>query len=227
MDRAPPPWVRDGVRAAWHEARAYFGTAWRLTRAPAHFMNAWLRGEADAMNPLAMLATGAALVAASHQLAGAIVGIAHPDGIVDAVLSALGPYVLYIATGILCHLVIAPGGTRDVRLVDTIAAALLVGAGPAALAEAIGWLVVCAIWPFAPSEAVVAIMLGVAFTVFCFTLASALGGLHHGAWWRIALAFGVAFSVTGVVFGVLDPPGNYGLHWVIDLHGPVFLRLGM
>ena len=227
MERAAPPWVRDGARAAWHEARAYVATAWRLTRAPADFMDAWLRGQADAMNPLAMLATGAALVAASHQLAGAIVGIEHPDGIVDAVLSALGPYALYVAIGVLCHLVLAPAGKRDVRVLDTIAAALFAGAGPAALAEAVGWLVVCAIWPFAPSLVVIAVMMGVAFSVFCFTLASALGGMHHAPWWRIALAFGVAFSATGLVFGLLDPPGNYGLHWVLDPHGPVFLRLGM
>jgi hypothetical protein len=227
MDRAPPPWVRDGARAAWHEARAYLGTAWQLTRAPASFMDAWLRGQANAMNPLAMLATGAALVAAAHQLAGAIVKIEHPDGIIDAVLSALGPYALYIAIGVLCHLVLAPRGNRDVRVLDTIAAALLVGAGPAALAEAIGWLVVCVIWPIAPSKAVVEIMLGGAFSVFCFTLASALGGLHHSTWWRIMLAFAVAFSATGVVFGVLDPPGNYGLHWVIDPYHRPFLRLGM
>ena len=225
--RAPPPWVRDGARAAWHEVRAYLETAWRFTRAPASFMAAWLRGDVDAMNPLAMLATGAALVAATHQVAGAIVGIDHPDGIVEAVLSALGPYALYVAIGILCHLVIAPGGTRNVRVLDTIAAALLAGAGPAALAEAIGWLVICAIWPFAPSQIVIAVMVGVAFSVFCFTLATALGGLHHASWWRILLAFAVAFPATGLVFGVLDPPGNYGLHWVLDVHDGVALRLGM
>jgi hypothetical protein len=225
--RAPPPWVRDGATAAWHELRAYLGTAWRFTRSPSAFMNAWLEGKADAMNPLAMLATGAALVAASHQLAGAIVGIDHPDGIIEAVLSALGPYALYIAIGILCHLVLAPGGKREVHLLDTIATALFAGAGPAALAEAIGWLAICAIWPFAPSPHAVAVMLGVAFSVFCFTLATALGGLHRPSWWRILVAFAVAFPATGLVFGVLDPPGNYGLHWVLDVHDGVALRLGM
>jgi hypothetical protein len=226
-DRAPPPWVRDGLRAAWHEARAYLGTAARFTRAPAAFMDAWWRGDMDAMNPLAMLTTGAALVGAAHQLAGAIVGIDHPDGILDAVLSALGPYALYVAIGVLCHLVLAPGGRRDVRVLDTIATALIAGAGPAALAEAAGWIATCAIWPFAPSPVVVAVMLGIAFSIFCFTLATALGGLHHPAWWRILLAFAVSFSATGLVFGVVAPPGNYGLHWVIDPHGPTFLRLGM
>ena len=215
------------MHAAWHEVRAYLGTAARFTRTPSAFMDAWWRGEADAMNPLAMLATGAALVGAAHQLAGAIVGIAHPDGIVDALLSALGPYALYVAIGVLCHLVLAPGGRRDVRMLDTVATALIAGAGPAALAEATGWLATCAIWPFAKSDIVVEVMLGVAFSIFCFTLATALGGLHRPPWWRITVAFAVSFSATGLVFGVLAPPGNYGLHWVIDPHGPVILRLGL
>ncbi|HEX4452698.1 MAG TPA: hypothetical protein VH143_17600 [Kofleriaceae bacterium] len=226
-ERAPPPWVRDGVRAAWHEARGYLATTWQMMRAPARFMDSWRAGRADAMNPLAMLATGAALVAAAHQVAGAIVGIDHPDGIGDAVLSALGPYAHYVAIGLLCHLVLAPRGTRDVHVLDTIAAALFAGAGPAALAEALGWLVMCAIWPFVQSLWVVAVVFAIAFSVFCFSLAGALGGLHRPTWWRIMLAFAVAFPATGLVFGVLEPPGNYGLHWIVKLDGGPPISLGM
>jgi hypothetical protein len=226
-ERAPPTWVRDGVRAAWHEAHGYLATTWQMVHAPARFMDDWRAGRADAMNPLAMLATGAALVAAAHQLAGAIVGIDHPDGIGDAVLSALGPYAHYVAIGLLCHLVLAPGGKRDVRVLDTIAAALFAGAGPAALTEALGWLVLCAIWPFVQSPWITAVMFAIAFSVFCFSLASALGGLHRPTWWRILLAFAVAFPATGLVFGVLEPPGNYGLHWIVKIHGGPPVSLGM
>ncbi|HEY1550263.1 MAG TPA: hypothetical protein VGG28_20690 [Kofleriaceae bacterium] len=226
-ERAPPAWLRDGVRAAWHEARADLATPWQMTRAPARFMDAWRAGRAEALNPLAMLATGAALVAAAHQLAGAVVGIEHPDGIGDAVLSALGPYAHYVAIGVLCHLVLAPRRTRDVRLLDTVAAALFAGAGPAALAEALGWLLICAIWPFVHAPWVGDVMLTIAFSVFCFSLASALGGLHRPTWWRIVLAFALAFPATGLVFGVLEPPGNYGLHWVVRLHDSPPVTLGM
>jgi len=224
---APPPWLRDGTRAAWHEIRGYLGTAWAFTRAPHRFIDAWVTGRQAAMNPLAMLATGAAIGAAMHQLAGAVVGIEHPDGLIDAMLSALGPYAHYVVIGLICHLVIAPGSPRHAGVLSSVATALFAGAGPAALAEALGWLVICAIWPFAPSEIAIAVMLGVAFSVFCFTLSTALGALHQTGAWRNILAFAIAFPATGLVFGTLRPPGNYGLHWVLDLRDGVQLGLGM
>lgn len=228
VEHAPPPWLRDGVRATWHEAKTYLATAWAFKRGPARFADAWVRGaRTAAMNPLAMLATGAALTAATHQLAGAVVGIDHPDGIVDAILSALGPYAHYIAIGLLCHLVLAPGGKRGVRVLDTIAIALYAGAGTAAIAEALGWLAVSALWPLWPSPIGVAITLGVAFSAFCYVFASALGGLHKSSWGRVLLAFAIAYPVTGLVFGVLQPPGNYGMHWVLDVRGGFALSLGV
>jgi hypothetical protein len=131
-----------------------------------------------------------------------------------------------VSLGILCHLVVA-GRRSDVRLSDSIATALYAGAGPAALAESLGWLVMCALHPFVTSQIAVGVMLGVAFSVFCFTLAMALGALHRPPWWRMFLAFAIAFPLTGLVFGTLNPPGNYGLHWVLDVRGRFFLGLGM
>ncbi|HET9988045.1 MAG TPA: hypothetical protein VFQ65_05990, partial [Kofleriaceae bacterium] len=138
-----------------------------------------------------------------------------------------GPYAHYIAIGILCHLAIAINGRdRTVKLTDTVAMALYAGAGPAALAETIGWLLLCALMPLGHAEALRSAMLGLAFTVFCFVLATALGGLHRPAAWRVAFAFAIAFPITGLVFGYLDPPGSYGLHWVMRL-SPFYLGLGM
>ena len=62
--------------------------------------------------------------------------------------------------------------------------------------------------------------------MFCFVLATALGALHRPSPWRIGLAFTFAFPITGLVFGYLDPPGSYGLHWVMRL-SPFYLGLGM
>lgn len=226
--RAAPPWLRDGAAAAWHEVRAYGATTWAMASTPAAFAASWWAGTRAAMNPLAMLATGAALVAGVRQLAMAVLDQPRPDGLLAGIASALGPYALYVATGVLCHLVLAPRPRRPgVGLTDTVAMALYAGAGPAALAEAIGWLVLSGLALLGVDVVPVAlpVMLGVAFTVFCYVLASAFGGLHHPSVWRIVLAFGVAFPVTGLVFGYLDPPGNYGLHWVLSLDGG--LRLGL
>jgi hypothetical protein len=226
-ERAAPSWLRDGLRIALTELRSYLMTALRFTRAPHRFMDDWWHGRAVSMNPLAMLATGATIVAASHQLAGAVLGIDRPGALLDAVLSALGPYVHYVSLGMLCHLVLAARGRGDVRLSDSIATALYAGAGPAALAEALGWLAMSALHPFMTSQVAAGVMLGGAFSVFCLTLAMALGGLHRAPWWKMLAAFAIAFPLSGLVFGTLHPPGNYGLHWVLDVRGRFFLGLGM
>ena len=226
-ERSPPPWLRDGIRTAWNEARSYLTTTRAFTRSPHAFMDAWWRGQASAMNPLAMLATGATIVGAAHALAGAVVGIDHPDSLAAAVLSAAGPYAHYLAIGVLVHLILKPLGRREATLSDSVATALYAGAGPAAFAEALGWVVMCGVWPIAPSPLAIAVMLGVAFSVFCFTLASALGGLHRAPWWAMLLAYAMAFPATGLVFGILRPAGNYGLHWVLDIRNGLSLSLGM
>ena len=225
--RAAPSWLGDGLAATAREAGAYLATSWALARRPYTFMASWWTGREKAMNPLAMLATGAALVAGARQLAAAALGIETADSVWSAALSALGPYVHYVAIGLLVHGVLHVLCRRPVRAVDSIAAALYAGAGPAAIAETLGWLAMAAIAPLGVADSALPIMLGAAFSVFSMVFATALSGLHRPPWWAMTLAFAVAFPVTGVVFGVLDPPGNYGLHWVIHFRGGFFLGLGL
>jgi hypothetical protein len=226
-DRAPPAWFRDGLASSWREVKSYFATVWAFVRRPAAFIDLWWQGRQAAMNPIAMLATGAAIVAATRQLAGAVVGIAHPESLADAALSALGPYLHYVVLGLVMHVLLLPFARRKVTSMDSVAAVLFAGAGPAALAEGLGWLVMCAIWPFTRSTAALAVMLGVAFSVATTMIATALGSLHRTKSWQMTLAILIAFTTTGLVFGYLAPPGNFGLHWVINLHSGRPLGLGM
>jgi hypothetical protein len=226
-ERAAPSWLGDGIAATVREGGAYLATSWALARRPFTFMAEWWSGRRKAMNPLAMLATGAAIVAGARQLAAAALGIDTADSVWSAVLSALGPYVHYVAIGLLVHGVLHVLVPSSVRAVDSIAAALYAGAGPAALAEAIGWLIMAALAPLGVTDIALPIMLGAAFSVFCVVFATALAGMHRPPWWAMMLAFVVAFPVTGLVFGVLDPPGNYGLHWVIHFRDGFFLGLGL
>jgi hypothetical protein len=225
-ERAPPRWLHDGLEGARHELAAYATTTWQLLRRPYPFIDEWWRGQRTAINPLAMLATSATITGAAHQIAGAVLGVDHPETMLGAVLSALGPYLHYVMLGVLCHLALRRFQTRDARLADSVAVALFAGAGPAALAEAVGWLVLCALRPWV-SPQLIGAMLGVAFSVYCLTLATSLAGLHRPPWWAMLIAFGVSFPLSGLVFGMLEPPGNYGMHWVLDVRGGVSLGLGL
>lgn len=225
--RGAPAWLRDGFGAMWHEVRSYLDTTWALVRRPSKFATEWFEGTRTAMNPLAMLATGATLVAATRQLGATVLDLPHPDSLITAIASALGPYAHYVLLGLLFHLTMVPfARDRSIRVTDTVALSLYAGAGPAAVAESLGWLVLSALESLGHRQLMVGVMLGVAFSVFCFVLATALGALHRPSPWRIGLAFALAFPITGLVFGYLDPPGSYGLHWVMHI-SPFFLGLGM
>jgi hypothetical protein len=45
--------------------------------------------------------------------------------------------------------------------------------------------------------------------------ARALSGLHEQPARRTALALLLALAITALAFGLLDPPGNYGGHFII------------
>jgi len=225
--RRSPPWVRDAARAFAHELHTYVATAIAFTRRPGRFAVSWWRGEAIALNPVGMLATAAAFLGGTRQLAYALLGVDGPDGLLEAIASSLGPFAHYLLVGLLCHLVFAPLAARKATVLDSVAMALFAGAGPAAIAEIAAWIVVVAASPWLSPDVTMAIAVSIAFSVFCFALASSLAAIHDARWWHVLLAFAVAFPITGLVFGVLDPPGNYGMHWVLRLGHGGGLGLGM
>lgn len=214
-------WLTDGIATARHEVKAYLSTSWGMLSNPRRFAAEWYSDQRTVLNPLAMLATGATLVTACRTLAAAILDIPHPDSLLATVASALGPYAHYLLIGFICHFLIGHRGT----LTDSLAMSLFAGAGPAAIAEAVAWLALCALAPLGEQGLFRAIALGLAFSIFSYTLASSLGGLHQAPGWRVAL-FSLSFPLTGLIFGYLDPPGSYGLHWVMRL-SPFGIGLGL
>jgi hypothetical protein len=95
---------------------------------------------------------------------------------------------------------------------------LYAGGGPAAAAETVAWLLAIGVHPLIPAgrePLVLGISIGLAFSVFCLALAASLGTIHRASWWHILVAYVAALTVTGVVFGELRPPGQYGMHWVV------------
>ncbi|HEY0253976.1 MAG TPA: hypothetical protein VGC41_20740 [Kofleriaceae bacterium] len=215
-------WFSDGLHTAWHEIRAYLGTSWAMLRNPRRFADEWFDDRRAALNPLAMLATGATIVTACRTLGMTVLGIPHPDSLVTTILSALGPYAHYLLLGFICHFLVRGRGT----LTDSIAMSLFAGAGPAALAESVSWLILCALSQLGGEQNLYrAIALGLAFSVFSYALSASLGGLHKVPGWRIAL-FSLSFPLSGLIFGYLQPPGSYGLHWMMRLD-PFQIGLGL
>lgn len=226
-ERAAPRWIHAAVSAAWRELRGYAGTTWAMIRRPGEFSVGWWRGQIEAPNPLAMLATGAALTAASRQAAAAVFGIERADTLLVAVLSALGPYVHYVLIGLLCHGPLRLLGKRKARLGDTIAMALYAGAGPAAIAEAAMWLLLIVAGHWLDADVLLPVALGVAFSAFTMALAANIGAMHDARVWMVCVAYAVAFPGSGLLFGLIQPSGQFGLHWVIGVRGGPPIGLGM
>jgi hypothetical protein len=222
MDAPPrsPDWVRDFARAAAADARAYLRTVRAFTFAASQSARKWETGELAAMNPLGVLASAAVVVGPVRQLALAVLGLPGADGLVAAVLSSLGPFVYYVVLGAIVHAMLRLLSPGRPRVTDSIAMSLYAGGGPAAAAEVLVWVVAIAVHPLIPrgTEAVVlGVSLGLAFSVFCVALATALATIHRAAWWQVTLAYVAALTLTGVFFGEVGPPGQYGMHWVVKV----------
>ncbi len=219
-------WLGESVRLTLREARSFARGFAGITFRPARFASAWVRGEASAMNPLGYFATSAAIVAVCNKIASALGSRPRTDGLAVDLLDAIGPYLHYVALGLLCHLLLrARGSRRTIR--GSVALALFVGGGPLALVTIInlGGTVYAHLAfgkvNFDTDEMMTPAVLVLAVIVFgsrlaaMFLFARALSGFHGvRTGWALA-ALVTALLVTGLAFGVLDPPGNYGGHFII------------
>jgi hypothetical protein len=227
-----PDWIVDGLRQVAGELKLYARTSLEFTLHPRRFAGEWASGARHALNPMGFLATTLGV------LGPALVGlgrITHEDDAPSSfradVLGTITPFAFYLLLGTIEHAILRLFGSRR-RLRDSWAMALYAGGGPSTTST----LVVCAL------AAVVALAGGpthinsfvgvspamwllIASAVgaqlfFLTSLALSLWGLHqpHGIrLWHVLLATVGALVASAILFGVLDPPGKFGIHLVVRL----------
>jgi hypothetical protein len=233
---AGPPetrWLRDSLRATQDELALFAITAAAVTARPAQFGATWARGERRALNPLAFMATAAALVTVTVTLASRLAPLGRPSSSLwGEALDSLGPYVYYVALGLVCHPVLRLWGSRH-ALAGSVAISLYAGGGPGTLATLVDLGLYLFIQrhfgkvsfsgPELLSPAVLSVgLFAMVVRVGSFVaFARALAGLHGLKTRGPLVALLVALVATGLVFGLLDPPGHYGMHIALGVldHG--------
>jgi hypothetical protein len=73
VPEAQPRWLREAWNGFVHEWRSYFVTALRMTCSPRAFMREWATVQTTALNPLACLANGLAIIGTAQILVATIV----------------------------------------------------------------------------------------------------------------------------------------------------------
>ena len=223
-DEGGPDWVREALRQARDEVRSFLRTAWEFSVRPVTFARQWLSGERHALNPLGFLATAFAVVTAVDALALHVThGSEEQASLTTQALASLLPFAYYLLLGVLQHGVLRLFGSRR-PLRDSCAMALYAGGGPATAVHILMRLIGVARELTGAGTSslghalVVAGVVG-SFTLFCTNMGFALGALHHAFGIRfhhVVLANVVALVVSGLAFGLFDPPGHYGLHFVLQ-----------
>lgn len=234
MHGEAPDWVKDGIRQFLDEVRSFLRTARDITVRPFRFAQEWSTGQRHALNPLGFLATAFAVAGPANALFARAVRLPdEPSSLVHDALAALTPFAYYILLGALQHGVLRLCGSKR-PLRDSCAMALYAGGGPATLAHLFTLATVYFVWRSSgtlvvknvhqPYALVVMIGAGLSFGLFVTTLSTAQAGLHARdgiGRLHLLIANVVALLASGFLFAALDPPGSFGLHFVLGpSHGP-------
>lgn len=232
---AAPDWVHDSYLAALRELRLFAATAAHFILHPQRSAELWGRGALRALNPLGFLATSMMAVGVARAVGLSALGMSTGDSLAEQLLTSVGPFLHYAALGLICHLVLRALSERRRRATDSLGITLYAAGGPGAAAELLVWTLVLLGSTFAFAgpgtlRMIAWLGLGVALGAFCNALGGGLGVLHRSKWWHMLLAFAAALVGTGLFFGAVDPPGQYGIHWVLtlfDAQGAFRVRLGL
>ncbi len=228
-------WVRDAIARSVDEGRAFVATAWAFTSRPGRFAIDWTSGRSGALNPLGMLATGAAVLSAARALLELALGRgANPQGLLEAVRDAVAPFLHYMVLGILAHAVLRAIARSRRRLTDSLAMALFAGGGPGVASTVVVYVVGAVLWIAAGKPDVIhAGLLGslpawaarpllyvayAAYALFLATLLWSLRALHGAAAWQAALALALAVFVVGIAFGLKPADVTFGTRVLVRFH---------
>jgi hypothetical protein len=224
-------WVRAASRSARDELAAWLATMGAVCRTPARFGRAWANGEASALNPLAFLATSAALIGIVSQLSDALTA-AGDDSLLTNIWRWLQPYALFAVFGLFAHLFL-----RRKRARSSVAMALYAGAGPATLYGLVVMVLVTVLRValHRPTGSLIdavppwvrPLLMGFIWSVliwFWIYLTLALAGLHGVPYWRSALAVlgaQIALAITVwplISHGILSAANPFLPVLVLGIH---------
>ena len=138
----------------------------------------------------------------------------------NGLLESAGPYAHYLVLGIVSHAVLRLARARG-RLLGSVAATLysagiaLLVIGVLLFLDALAFPALRRAGPVSHSDVraltIAIVVFGVSYAAFVVLLAAALGRLHRAPW-RAAIAVFAAIVATALFFGMVHPPGSYGLH---------------
>jgi hypothetical protein len=230
----PPDWIRGAIERAREEAWKYVATGVAFALRPGRFASTWIEGRERALNPFAILATGAGVLSVARALLDLVVGRpAGAQGLLEAVRDGVAPFAHYAVLGALCHLVLRAGRSQR-RLSDSIAMSLFAGGGPGVASALIVYVAGIALWILAGRPDVVhGGLLGslppyaarpllwiayAGYALFLATLMLSLRALHAVSIWRASLALAVAVLVLGVLFGLRPGDLAFGTRVLVRFH---------
>jgi hypothetical protein len=202
---------------------------WLFLRAPGTFVEAWRQGSRELLNPLGFLAFSVLILGAVRSFGWWYLqrrGLAIDADITGEqpfwaeLWGALGPSLHFAVLGLICHHTLRLLGNRDARASSSAAMTFYAAGSAGLVGEVLVWALVLTLLTlgvvsvdgvYAPLFA----GFGVALSSFCAYLGFTLGALHLPRWWHMLLAFAAAFLITGIFFGHVDPPGDYGIRWFL------------
>jgi hypothetical protein len=228
-----PDWIAEAIRNARAELVLFVRTAVACSLHPGRFAAEWSAGKLHALNPLAFLATSAAALSAARLVLATLFKLPSADeGLLAQIADALGPYAHYAALGLVAHLVFRLSGSRA-PLRESLGVALFAGGGPAAMSELLLRIIgailasraggTTTLSPDGAWQTTLIVTASISFSVFSFAFCSGMAAIHRvggamGRTVRVTSAILAAYLSTGLFFGLVDPPGHYGLHFELRPH---------